>query len=1210
MKIPLVCALAAGLCVSCAAARPQAGGQPAGRQVGYPQNPAISPDGSAIVFTFAGDLWSVSAAGGSARRITSHPAEEGRSAFSPDGTMLAFESDRDGGRSIYSMPVRPSALGKEFGDVRRVTIADRAHSLSAFSHDGTHVYFSSNHEPAIFRGVKMYRAPINADGPIRAITEAYGSGATPTPDGGIVFARGRFDPNRPRYVGAATTDLFRLDAGKGTFTQITGHVANDADGFVLGDGSIAFVSARDGQNNIWRIPAGKSDADAVQLTRFKPAAGEATIAHGVRDFNVAPGGSTGVFVVWDTLYTLDLTKANATPQAVRAIVEGDFSQVDYQRMNLSRQANDAALSPDGKTIAVIARGEIFLRSTEKDRPTRRVTDSHARERDLAWSADGKVLYFSSDETGVYGVYAASVALSREDLSPKKEKPEADAPKPAEDEAPKADEPKAEGAKEAKGDAGAEPPVAEAAKEGEAPSKPAKEEKPKEPDHGKRWSESLTFTIAPVVVGETSIRSPRPSPDGKSMLVTRGRGDLVLVNLEDLTQRVIFEGWDEPDVQWCSDSRHIIYSVNDVYFNADIWVHDTGNPEASPVNVTRHPDLDVSPWLSADGKVLYFLSDRDADSNGEFSLYTVNLDRKLDGLSTYELADYFKEAAENAKKRKPVGAEAKAPAAKKGKGDDAKKADEPAAGEGAKDADATKAAANDDAKPEVKEAKKPEPLKFDLDDAYLRVRRLVSNPGGVGDVACTPGGERVLYSASTDGATALFSVDYKGKEKKTVTTGAVNRLSFNLAGDKVIFVSAGEATIGKPTGGEAEKMSIDAPVIIEIEKQQKQKFLEAARLLGDGFYHPTLKGLDWSTLTKRYLSLAMRTRTDSEFNNVVNCLFGELDGSHLGIRGGRSTSGEQTPMSYLGVDAQPDAAGWKITRVLPMGPADRESSRLKVGEIITSIQGVPTAGEQGPTADLPVQLGQSSGRETLIGVRSAEGVDRLMLITPFSAGADSGLRYDAEVARRKAMVDRLSGGKLGYLHIRGMDIGSVRDFERDLYAAAHSKDALLIDVRDNGGGWTTDILLASLTAPRHAYTVPRGADQATMPRDAYPRDRRLIYHYNRPISVLINQNSYSNAEIFPHSIKTIGRGKLVGVATFGAVISTGAASLIDGTTVRMPFRGWYLLDDTDMENNGAQPDISVGMPPEAEVAGEDPQIEAAVRELMDRAAKEPFWDWKK
>ncbi|MEO1321304.1 MAG: S41 family peptidase, partial [Pseudomonadota bacterium] len=140
--------------------------------------------------------------------------------------------------------------------------------------------------------------------------------------------------------------------------------------------------------------------------------------------------------------------------------------------------------------------------------------------------------------------------------------------------------------------------------------------------------------------------------------------------------------------------------------------------------------------------------------------------------------------------------------------------------------------------------------------------------------------------------------------------------------------------------------------------------------------------------------------------------------------------------------------------------------------------------------------------------------------------------------------------------------------------------------------------SSLTAPRHAYTIPRGANADDVPADAYPRDRRLIYGYTRPIAVLCNENSYSNAEIFSHAIKTTGRGTLVGQQTYGAVISTGSYRLIDGTTVRRPFRGWFLPDGTDMENNGAMPDVVVLKKPQHEVEGIDPQLEAGVRAVME------------
>jgi len=175
--------------------------------------------------------------------------------------------------------------------------------------------------------------------------------------------------------------------------------------------------------------------------------------------------------------------------------------------------------------------------------------------------------------------------------------------------------------------------------------------------------------------------------------------------------------------------------------------------------------------------------------------------------------------------------------------------------------------------------------------------------------------------------------------------------------------------------------------------------------------------------------------------------------------------------------------------------------------------------------------------------------------------------------------------------------SLAKFEAQLFSVANGKDGLVIDVRNNGGGWTTDYLLAILRVKRHATTFPRDGGPG------YPQGRLPLYSWSKPIIVLCNEHSFSNAEIFSHAIKTLQRGKVVGVPTPGGVISTGWERLIDGSSFRLPMRGWYTGTITErderinMEGNGAIPDIIVPMIPGQAVNGEDTQLKVAVEELL-------------
>jgi tricorn protease len=655
----------------------------------------------------------------------------------------------------------------------------------------------------------------------------------------------------------------------------------------------------------------------------------------------------------------------------------------------------------------------------------------------------------------------------------------------------------------------------------------------------------------------------PSPDGTHLLFQRDLGDLVLRNLETGDESVLLESWDPAEVRWASDSRHIVYSVSDLDFNTDIWLMDTQAPH-NATNLTRHPDIDRAPRLSDDGKVLVFLSDRNRmGDNWDYDVWAMVLDPSLEDMSTYELDAYFTEAAKDAGKKKIIDL----PADEATDVQDDQAEDEPAV------------------------------LAFtDLDTAWKRTRRLTTHEGSEDDLYLTPGGDAIIFSGTIDGDKGLWKIDHRGKEQKKLASGNVSNVRGDLSGKTVTFVAGGTAKHAPSGGGKAEAWPIDADAQIDVAAEQRQKFEETARTFGRTFYHPTMKGLDWEAVSARYADLAAQTRTTQAFNRVVALLFGEINGSHTGIYGGFDHKGPRSGMGYLGVETTPVSDGYKVTAVLKDGPADRTEGGLHAGDVILAIDGRPLARDGQSPRDLRGAMELMIGREILVDIRRA-GEPHTVLLEPISYRDTGTLAREAELAARRDEVAALSGGRLGYLHIKGMNMPSVHQFEQDLYAAAHGKDGLVIDVRDNGGGFTTDILLASLTAPAHAFTVPRGANPEDVRPDSYPRDRRLLSGYSRPIVVLCNENSFSNAEIFSHAIKTIGRGSLVGEETYGGVISTGAFTLIDGTRVRQPFRGWYLPDGTDMESRGAIPDVRVSQHPADEVAGRDAQLEAAVSTLL-------------
>ena len=383
---------------------------------------------------------------------------------------------------------------------------------------------------------------------------------------------------------------------------------------------------------------------------------------------------------------------------------------------------------------------------------------------------------------------------------------------------------------------------------------------------------------------------------------------------------------------------------------------------------------------------------------------------------------------------------------------------------------------------------------------------------------------------------------------------------------------------------------------------RRKFAEAVRIFEEVFYHPDMNGYEWDRISEGYEELAGRAWTGDEFNWVAARLLGELNASHTGIRASGYSSKLSRSQGRLGTIHQSHPDGFEILEIVDESPAAVGPMPLEVGDVIVAIEGEPIK----PLDTIERLLQGKVGEEVIIGIRRTvpgedEGEPQVLeidaLMKPITGPAFERLRRTARERGAQSLVDASTDGRVGYLHIESMNQVSLDEFERDLYAVAEGRDGLIIDVRNNGGGWTADRLLASIMTRPHAYTVPRGADPSM--RTGYPQDRLFIQRYVLPINMLCNEKSFSNAEITSHAFKNLGRGTLVGEQTYGGVISTGGTSLVDGTSIRLPFRGWYLLDGTDMENNGAMPDLVVPQTPEDESSGTDAQLQVAIEDLMKR-----------
>jgi tricorn protease len=655
----------------------------------------------------------------------------------------------------------------------------------------------------------------------------------------------------------------------------------------------------------------------------------------------------------------------------------------------------------------------------------------------------------------------------------------------------------------------------------------------------KLSRALKYKEIQLTASTENEYNPKFSPDGNRIAYISGLGDLHVMNMGGVKDKVLVEGWNIGDYNWSPDGKWIAYSKRDNEYNSDIHIIPSTGGE--PVNVTMHPDNDVSPIWSEDGSKLGFVSRRYANTMDAWFVFL----SKADHEKTKEEWEYEDEETEY----------------KKNNG---------------KDGEKSKSKVN---------------VKIDLKAMHKRLRRVTSLASTESRLAISPDGKTFAFASNAEGNWNLYTVKWDGTELKQLTKGKTSpaAVSFSNDGKSIFYMSKGKIHKIGVDGDNQKALGFSANMKINHLLERSQKFDEAWGILNERFYDPEFHGVDWKAMKSKYRGLAIEADCIEDFNYVIRLMLGELNASHLGISGPDDTPKTATGMLGVRFDESYDGAGMKVLEVIPNGPCDKEKSRLSPGDIIRAIDGVTVE----KSTNIHALLNDKVSEKVILEVQPGSAKkSRTVIVRPVNQGSFDALEYDRWVEEKRALVDKLSSGRLGYVHIRGMGMHNVEIFEMELYAEAHGKDALIIDVRNNGGGSVADYLLAILAPRPHAYTISRDGEKG------YPQDRLPLYFWSKPVVAMCNEWSFSNAEIFSHAIKGLDRGKVVGAPTGGLVISTDGTTLIDGARFRIPQRGWYALySGLNQEKYGCIPDVVVWDKPGDAAKHIDRQLERAVKELL-------------
>ena len=1064
----------------------------------------ISPDGSRIAFCYKGDIYTVSAAGGTAVRLTTQDSYEQTPVWSPDGSQIAFSSDRYGNFDVYVMP----ASG---GSATRLTFNSAGETPSAFTPDGTQVLFSAciqdPAESALFPTSalsELYAVPVGGGKTVQVLgTPAEMVCYSPKGDFFLYQDRkGVEDEWRKHHISSITRDVWRYDVSTGKHTNLTARAGEDRNPILSADGRTVFcLSEPPATTDGHPVPEGwKTSLNVYSFSLDNPKAMKAVTSFTTHPVRFLSRGGNQLCFTWDgEIYTQSV--GGSTPKKVAIDITLD-EENKLERMTLSSGATSAAVSPDGKQVAFIVRGEVFVTSVEYA-TTKRITSTAAAERGVDFGKDNRSIVYASERDGVSQLYMAKIARSEDPNFP-----------------------------------------------------------------------NATLIDEEPLLPDLSVDRSHPqfSPDGKELAFIEDRTRLMVADMATKAVRQVTDGttWYSRsggfDYEWSPDGKWftLTYTPNghDPYYSIGLVSAQGGDI----VDLTGSGYMCGSPRFVLDGNAILFQSDRfgmrsHASWGSQDDAFLCFLNQ--DAYDRYRLSkEDYELLKEVEKKAKETPAKDDANAKKNSKS--------------TKNAKNAKKPAKDDEKKDEKPSAKT--ITVEPEGIQDRIVRLTINSSRMGDAILTKDGETLYYLASFEGGMDLWKMDVRKRETKLVSKGAGSG-SFQTDGEgKTIFLLG--SSMKKMEGDSFKPITYSAEMKLDHAAEREYMFNYVYREEQQRFYTADMHGVDWDGYTAAYRRFLPHIANNYDFAEMLSEWLGELNVSHTGGRYRPGLATEGTASLGLLYDLTYTGEGLRVAEVVKDGPFDHANLHLAAGDIITHIDGQPITPEQ----DLSLLLMGSARKKTLVSVRGKGD----MTVLPVTSGTMSDLLYKRWVQGRAAEVQRLSGGRLGYVHIQSMDDGSFRTIYNDILGKYNRCEGIVIDTRFNGGGRLHEDIEVLFSGEKYLTQVVRGAESCDMP------SRR----WNKPSIMIQCESNYSNAHGTPwvYSHKQIGR--LVGAPVPGTMTSVNWVTMQDPTLVfGIPVIGYRTAEGYYLEDTQLEPDFYVLNDPATVVRGEDAQLRTAVEQLL-------------